>query len=129
FPTWMWRNTDVDAFVRWLRGHNQGRKHEEMAGFYGLDLYNLGGSMRAVIDYLDGTDPEAAKLARQRYGCLEPWSRDPAAYGRQAISEGYGRCEVGVTRMLSELMERRMDCLGGECDGWLDAAANARLVK
>ena len=23
FPTWMWRNTDVDAFVRWLRGHNR----------------------------------------------------------------------------------------------------------
>src|SRR5438105_9627668 len=22
FPAWMWRNTDVDAFVRWLRGHN-----------------------------------------------------------------------------------------------------------
>src|SRR5439155_27139946 len=22
FPTWMWRNTDVEAFVEWLRGHN-----------------------------------------------------------------------------------------------------------
>src|SRR3546814_10331923 len=22
FPTWMWRNTDVDAFVGWLREHN-----------------------------------------------------------------------------------------------------------
>jgi protein-L-isoaspartate(D-aspartate) O-methyltransferase len=129
FPTWMWRNEEVDAFVRWLRGHNRGRTHEEMAGFYGLDLYNLAGSMRAVIDYLDGTDPDAARVARQRYGCLEPWSRDPAAYGRQAIDEGYGRCEVGVTRMLKELMERRMDCLGEECDEWLDAAANARLVK
>src|SRR5687768_3062956 len=30
FPTWMWRNTDVDAFVGWLRGHNRGRAHEEM---------------------------------------------------------------------------------------------------
>src|SRR3954466_9455704 len=66
FPTWMWRNEEVDAFVRCLRGHNRGRAHEEMAGFYGLDLYNLAGSMRAVIDYLDGTDPEAAKVARQR---------------------------------------------------------------
>ena len=42
FPTWMWRNTEVDAFVRWLRGHNEGRPHEAMTGFYGLDLYNLG---------------------------------------------------------------------------------------
>src|SRR3954467_593435 len=22
FPTWMWRNTDVDAFIGWLRAHN-----------------------------------------------------------------------------------------------------------
>jgi erythromycin esterase-like protein len=100
-----------------------------MAGFYGLDLYNLGGSMRAVIDYLDGVDPEAAKVARRRYGCLEPWSEDPAAYGRIAISEGYARCEAGVTQMLRELMARRMECARPECDEWLDAAANARLVR
>jgi protein-L-isoaspartate(D-aspartate) O-methyltransferase len=129
FPTWMWRNTDVDAFIRWLRRHNQERPYEQMAGFYGLDLYNLGGSMRAVIDYLDGVDPEAAKVARRRYGCLEPWSRDPAAYGRMAVTEGYGRCEVGVIEMLKDLMARRMECARPECDEWLDAAANARLVR
>ena len=65
-----------------------------MAGFYGLDLYNLERSMRAVIDFLDEEDPEAAKLARRRYGCLEPWADDPATYGRMAIIEGYARCEV-----------------------------------
>lgn len=129
FPTWMWRNEEVDAFIRWLRRHNEGRAYEAMTGFYGLDLYNLGASMRAVVDFLEEADPEAAKLARKRYGCLEPWSRDPAAYGRMALSEGYGRCEVGVTQMLKELMRRRMDCLSEECDEWLDAAANARLVK
>jgi protein-L-isoaspartate(D-aspartate) O-methyltransferase len=129
FPTWMWRNTDVDAFVRWLRSHNEGRGYETMTGFYGLDLYNLGGSMRAVIDYLDDVDPEAARVARQRYGCLQPWAADPAAYGRIAITEGYGRCETGVVAMLGELMKRRMACLGEECDEWLDAAANARLVR
>jgi protein-L-isoaspartate(D-aspartate) O-methyltransferase len=129
FPTWMWRNTDVDAFIRWLRGHNRNRPYEEMAGFYGLDLYNLGGSMRAVIDYLESVDPEAAKVARRRYGCLEPWSRDPAAYGRMAVTEGYGRCEVGVVQMLKDMMARRMECARPECDEWLDAAANARLVR
>src|ERR687892_743870 len=52
FPTWMWRNTDVDDFARWMRRHNQDRAYEKMAGFYGLDLYNLSSSMRAVIDFL-----------------------------------------------------------------------------
>src|SRR6266545_282842 len=52
FPTWMWRNTDVDAFIRWLRQRNHGHEYEAMCGFYGLDLYNLSASMRAVIDFL-----------------------------------------------------------------------------
>jgi erythromycin esterase-like protein len=125
----MWRNREVDSFVRWLRRHNEGRGLPEMTGFHGLDLYNLSGSIRAVIDFLDEADPDAAKLARERYGCLQPWSRDPAAYGRMALSEGYGRCEVGAVQMLTELMQRRMDCLGEECEEWLDAAANARLIR
>jgi protein-L-isoaspartate(D-aspartate) O-methyltransferase len=129
FPTWMWRNREVDDFVRWLRARNQGRDLADMTGFYGLDLYNLGGSIRAVIDFLDQADPEAAKVARQRYGCLQPWSRDPAAYGRMALSEGYGRCEVGAIQMLKDLMARRMDCMGEECEEWLDASANARLIR
>jgi protein-L-isoaspartate(D-aspartate) O-methyltransferase len=129
FPTWMWRNEEVDGFVRWLRQHNEALGPEARTGFYGLDLYNLGASIRAVIDFLDEADPEAAKLARHRYGCLRPWAQDPAAYGRMAITEGYARCEVGVVEMLRELMERRRNCMGEECEEWLDAAANARLIK
>ncbi|HEX9965878.1 MAG TPA: protein-L-isoaspartate(D-aspartate) O-methyltransferase [Allosphingosinicella sp.] len=129
FPTWMWRNTDVDAFVRWLRRHNEARAHEAMTGFYGLDLYNLGASIRAVIDFLEEADPDTAKLARERYSCLSPWSRDPAAYGRMAVTQGFAFCEVGAVQMLGDLMQRQMDCLSPECDEWLDAAANARLIK
>ncbi|WP_129790530.1 protein-L-isoaspartate(D-aspartate) O-methyltransferase [Sphingosinicella sp. CPCC 101087] len=129
FPTWMWRNTDVDAFIRRLRSCNEGRYAEEMVGFYGLDLYNLGGSIRAVIDYLDDVDPDAAALARERYGCLQPWSRNPALYGQLAISEGYARCEDGVVEMLRELQRKRLEYAALDGEEWLDAAANARLVK
>ena len=129
FPTWMWRNEEVDDFIRWMRRHNEERGLAEMAGFYGLDLYNLSGSIRAVIDFLDEADPEAARVARERYACLQPWSRDPAAYGRMALNEGYGRCEVGAVQMLKELLGRRADCMGEECEEWLDAAANARLIR
>jgi erythromycin esterase-like protein len=129
FPTWMWRNREVDDFIRWLRTHNSSRPYEEMAGFYGLDLYNLSASMHAVIDFLEQEDPAAAKIAKERYGCLEPWRENPAAYGRMAIFEGYARCQVPVMQMLQELMRRNFDCLSEECDEWLDAAANARLVK
>src|SRR3954451_5206827 len=47
FPTWMWRTREFDGFIRWMRQHNEQRAYERMCGFYGLDLYNLSGSMRA----------------------------------------------------------------------------------
>src|SRR5689334_7931141 len=84
FPLWMWRNVEVDSFVRWLRSHNDDREYERMCGFYGLDLYNLSASMRAVIGFLEDEDPELARLAHRRYGCLDPWAEDPALYGRNA---------------------------------------------
>src|SRR4029079_18223645 len=62
FPTWMWRNREFDAFVRWMRQHNERRAYEQTGGFYGLDLYNLSGSMRAVVDFLEEMDPELATL-------------------------------------------------------------------
>jgi erythromycin esterase-like protein len=129
FPTWMWRNREVDDFVRWMHRHNANRPYERMCGFYGLDLYNLSGSMRAVIDFLQKEDPDLAALAHRRYGCLDPWAEDPALYGRHSLLEGYARCEVGVIQMLKDLLQKQVDCFGPECDDWLDAAANARLVK
>ena len=129
FPTWMWRNTDVQAFIRWLRSRNGAVEPEFMAGFYGLDLYNLGSSMRAVIDYLDDVDPEAAKVARGRYGCLQPYARNPQGYGRMAITRGFAECERPVVQMLGELLARRLEYVGRDGEEWLDAAGNARLVK
>ena len=46
----MWRNTDVDAFISWMRTHNDSLKAEQHAGFYGLvDLY-MSGSIAAVLE-------------------------------------------------------------------------------
>jgi protein-L-isoaspartate(D-aspartate) O-methyltransferase len=128
FPTWMWRNKDVDEFVGWLRGHNQGLPLAHMAGFYGLDLYNMNGSIRAVIDYLDRVDPAAAAVARERYGCLTPWRTDSADYGRMALNEGYARCEEAVVTMLRDLFAKQRAYTAADADDFLDAAQNARLI-
>ncbi|MET1756663.1 erythromycin esterase family protein [Novosphingobium sp. RD2P27] len=128
FPTWMWRNEEVAGFVEWMRGFNAGREPDTRAGFYGLDLYNLGGSMRAVIDYLDRVDPEAAAVARERYGCLRPWQSEPADYGRVALVEGYARCEQAVVAQLKDMFAKVRESAGSDGDDFLDAAQNARLV-
>ena len=129
FPMWMWRNREVDSFIRWMRSHNENRASDRMCGFYGLDLYNLSASMAEVIKFLDKADPQLGRLAHARYGCLEPWADNPQVYGRHSLLEGYARCEVGVIQMLKDLLQKQVDCFGEECEDWLDAAANARLVK
>jgi len=128
FPTWMWRNTDVEQFARWLRQHNEGAIPERRVGFHGLDLYSLYTSIAEVLRYLDGIDPAAARVARERYGCLTPWQGDPAAYGRAVVTQGYRACESEVVAMLRDLLERRLDYMRRDGDRFLDALQNARVV-
>ena len=128
FPTWMWKNEDFLAFIGWLRDHNGALPIEQRVGFYGLDLYNLHGSIRAVLDYLDRIDPETAAVARARYGCILPFSEDPAVYGRLALTEGYARCEREVVEMLADLFAKSRAYGSVEDEDFLDAAQNARLI-
>ena len=98
------------------------------AGFYGLDLYNMSGSIAAVLDYLERVDPDAAAAARERYGCLTPWQKEPATYGRAVLTEGYKRCEQLVIAQCRELLERRLEYARDDTESFLDATQNARLV-
>src|SRR4051794_15084729 len=84
FPLWMWRNADVLDFVGWLRAHNDELAPARKVGFYGMDLYSLHGSMKAVLGYLDKTDPEAARRARDRYSCFEDLGENAQRYGHLA---------------------------------------------
>jgi protein-L-isoaspartate(D-aspartate) O-methyltransferase len=129
FPTWMWRNREFAGFVEWLRAWNAGQPDpERRIGIYGLDLYSLHASIGAVLDYLDGVDPATAALARERYGCLGPWERDPAVYGRMAITGRYRSCEEPAARMLTDLLARELDYASRDGARFFDAAQNARLV-
>jgi erythromycin esterase-like protein/predicted phosphoribosyltransferase/predicted alpha/beta-hydrolase family hydrolase len=129
FPTWMWRNKDVDDFVGFLRRHNAMKAPGEKVGFYGLDLYNMTASIAAVLAYLDRVDPGAAAAARARYACLSPWSREPAAYGRASLTEGYAICEKPVTRILVDLLQKEIRYAREDGAQFFDAAQNARLVS
>jgi len=128
FPTWMWRNEEVREFIDWLHEHNKSRAYDSRTGFYGLDLYSLYNSARAIIDYLEDVDPELAMVARHRYGCLSPWEADPAAYGHAALTGDYHDCEPQVTKMLAELHGKHADYALHDGERFLDATQNAQLV-
>jgi protein-L-isoaspartate(D-aspartate) O-methyltransferase len=129
FPTWMWRNREVLEFIDWLRNHNQSIDDpQKRVAVYGLDLYSVFTSIRAVLDYLDQIDPEAARIARLRYGCLTPWEGDPALYGRLAVGGRYRICENEAVATLTELLKQRLQYTQYDGARFLDAVQNARLV-
>jgi len=128
FPTWMWRNHEVRAFVDWLHAHNTERPMEERAEFRGLDVYSLRNSIAAVLDYLDEIDPEQARAARQRYGCLTPWQDDPAAYGSAALRGG-DLCENDAVAQLTAMLELRMGEIERQGEAHFSATQNARIVR
>lgn len=129
----MWRNTDVLAFVEWLRLHNTTRTANAWkVGFYGLDLYSLYTSIEAVISYLDRVDPEAAKRARSRYACFEHFGEDTQAYGYAAGFNLTKSCEDEVVNQLRDLQQQmtnyaRRDGRLAE-DEFFYAEQNARLA-
>jgi len=128
FPRWMWRNRETESFVSWLRAWNEEQAPEDRGGIYGLDLYSLHRSMEAVLGYLERVDPDAAAVARERYGCLTPWQHDPATYGRAVLTRRHRLCEDEVVAMLRELLASRVDYMAQDGDRFLDAVHNARLV-
>jgi erythromycin esterase-like protein len=108
FPTWMWGNDDVLAFVRWLRHFNESRPAgEPRCGFYGLDLYSMFASMEAVIAYLERRDPAAAEVARQRFACFEPVSANMQVYAFLVHAGTIESCEKEVLAVLDDLRRRR----------------------
>ena len=128
FPTWMWRNNEVRAFVDWLRAHNASLKPADRAAFHGLDLYSLYDSIRAVLKYLDEVDPPTARVARERYGCLTPWQSDPATYGHAALTGTYPTCESEVAIVLTDLLRKRSAYTERDGERFMDAVQNARLI-
>ena len=128
FPRWMWRNRDVRIFVDWLRRRNGNLEPRRRVAFHGLDLYSLFNSIHSVLGYLDARDPQAATIARRRYGCLTPWESDPATYGQAALSGGFETCEREVASMLTDLMRKQQAYAEHDGERFLDAVQNARLV-
>ncbi|MBA1274495.1 erythromycin esterase family protein [Stutzerimonas azotifigens] len=128
FPTWMWRNREVAEFVDWLRQYNANREGDEQAEFRGLDVYSLGSSLTEVLGYLDRVDPDAAAVARRRYGCLTPWQHEPAEYGHNVTLFGEPSCEEAVIAQLRDLLDQRLTYMQADGEGFFHAEQNARVV-
>lgn len=133
FPSWMWRNVEVAAFVGWLRALNETRPSASRVGFYGLDLYSLYASIEAVLAFLDKCDPEAARRARERYSCFEHFASDTERYGQATGLRLAPSCEEEATAQLVAMEARTLAARATDdhhaADELFTAEQNARVVK
>ncbi len=130
FPAWMWRNTVMREFVEWLREHNRSLAPARQVGFFGMDLYSMYSSMRAVVHHLARHDPQAAARARARYACFDHrGGEDSQAYGYAAAFGAIPSCEDQAIEQLMEMNRRAGATLGEDRDEVFYAQQNARLVR
>ncbi|MDQ3998224.1 MAG: erythromycin esterase family protein [Gemmatimonadota bacterium] len=128
WPTWMWANREVVDLVAWLRLHNDRAHPERRVGFYGLDVYSLWDSMRAVVEYLEGIDPALARAARRAYSCFDPYHDDPQDYAR-ATAIVPTSCEAEAVAVLRELRARAPEYRGDGRESYFDAEQNALVAR
>jgi erythromycin esterase-like protein len=123
FPRWMWRNETMPRFLDWLREWNRPLA-ERQVGIFGIDLYSLHASIRAVLAFLERRDPAAAARARKRYGCFDHFGSDPQEYGFLTARRDEEGCEDEV---VSQLLEMRRRMAEGD-DNDFFALQNAKVV-
>lgn len=128
WPTWMWANDEVAALAEWMRAHNAPLPEALRVGFYGLDVYSLWSSMRAVVAYLDGVDPDAARHARRAYACFAPFHEDEHRYARATTALPV-TCERAVIEALIALRALAPAPDADAREAHFDAEQNALVAR
>ena len=128
WPTWMWANREVVELAEWLHARNRGKPAEGQVGFYGLDVYSLWDSMRAVTEYLERVDPQLAATARRAYNCFEPFGEDVQDYAR-ATAIVPTSCEDEAIAVLRDLRAKAPEYKEDGREGYFNAEQNALVAK
>jgi len=130
WPTWMWANREIGDLIEWLRRYNDQRRipDDRKVGFYGLDVYSLWDSMRAVVEYLERIDPQLAANAKRSYRCFEPYGEDEQEYARATYLVPTS-CEAEAINVLRQLLERAPQYREDGREAYFNAEQNAFVAK
>jgi len=125
WPTWMWANWETAALAEWLREYNRSLPVEQKIGFYGLDVYSLWDSMKAMMNYLDKEDKQAAESVKKAILCFEPFNEDEHLYARWSLNEHH--CRDEVIALLKEI-RLKAQYLDGDREAGFNTEQNALIA-
>lgn len=130
WPTWMWANREIVHLIEWLRRYNDQRRvpDDRKVGIYGLDVYSLWDSMRAVVEYLERIDPQLAAGARRAYRCFEPYQEDEQEYARATYIVPTS-CEDEAVSVLRSLRDRAIEYREDGREAYFNAEQNALVAR
>jgi erythromycin esterase-like protein len=128
WPTWMWANREVEELAGWLADVNRGRPDGAKVGFYGLDVYSLWDSLRAVVRHLTEHHPHELEAGRRAVRCFEPYADDAQDYARATVllSES---CRNEAVNLLLTLRATAAEHKDDGGDAHFVAEQNALVVK
>jgi erythromycin esterase len=124
WPTWMWANWETAALAEWLREYNRSLPLHEKIGFYGLDVYSLWDSMKAMMDYLQNEDSNAAQYVKNAIACFEPFNEDAHQYARYSMKQ---HCRDEVLALLKEI-RMKAQFLDGDREAGFNTEQNALIA-
>lgn len=125
WPTWMWGNWEVAGLAEWMKEHNAPLSIEKKVGFYGLDVYSLWDSMKAMMHYLETEDPNAASSVKKAIQCFEPFNENEQQYARFTLREA--GCREEVLALLREI-RLKAQFLDGDREAGFNTEQNALVA-
>ena len=128
WPTWMWANWEMAAFIDWLKQHNDKLEQNKKVGFYGLDVYSFSDSMQSIIAYLQKNDQEALTLAYKVMECFEPYGKDEGQSYARASAFVPELCEKEVTKLLAEV-HRKMPGYNTDHENVMSTEQNVYIAR
>lgn len=128
WPTWMWANWEVAAFIDWLKNYNENLYSNKRVGFYGLDVYSFRESMQSILQYLEKNDPKALSVAKKAMECFEPFAKDEGQSYARASSFVPELCEKEILNMLKEII-KNMPNYNHDAENVLSTEQNAYIAR
>lgn len=125
WPTWMWGNWEVAGLAEWLLEHNAPLSIDKKVGFYGLDVYSLWDSMKAMMHYLETEDPNAASSVKKAIQCFEPFNENEQQYARYTLRES--GCREEVLALLKEI-RLKAQFMDGDREAGFNTEQNALIA-
>jgi erythromycin esterase-like protein len=124
WPTWMWANWEIAALAEWMRDYNRTQPADKKTGFYGLDVYSLWDSMKAMITYLEKEDKQAAQYVKKAIACFEPYNENEREYARYSMTR---HCKDEVQKLLREV-RMKAQYLDGDREAGFNTEQNALIA-